>query len=214
MILLYIGIFISYILIMKIHIYEGARDIIPLNEVPFYKDDTAEKIKEIELLYSREPFKASDRFDVKTISRLVIGDEAQKEMWDNMLSIYDDETSNLIRHYIDNWIVYTIWSENETDFWLCFLCTEYISRITKEKTLRVEWLLWMGMWAHVPSYRWFLKDCNIFFKWQRYDEVDYYFPVAHSLRPDLSREDYDSVRRVWAKDDFMGFRCYTKKLNK
>lgn len=195
---------------MKIHIYKWPMDKIPLNAVPFYKDDTAEDIKKTEALYKKWTLKASERFNIETFDEATMDSADDEDKREAMLSIYNDDIANEIRNYIKNDKVFIVNSDRERDWRLCLLCRE----CDDKKRLIVDSVLWMWMWTFAETYRGFLKLLNNKFKEMWYEEVGYHFPVARCLKPDLSKEDYDRVLRLWATDDYMWTRCYIKYLNK
>lgn len=205
-----IGIFIFYTHIMKTHIYKWPTDKIPLNAVPFYKNDTAKEIEKVMGFYKKGTLKAAERFDIETLTRASMDNIKEKEWRETALDIYDWDIANDIKDYIKNKIVFAVFSPNEWDWRLCLLCHEW----GNGERLVVDRILRMWMWTYAESYRWFLKLLNEKFKEMWYEEVGYHFPVAHYLKPDLSREDYDVVFRLWATDDYMWTRCYVKYLNK
>lgn len=195
---------------MKIHIYKWPTDKIPLNAVPFYREDTAKDIEDVEALYKKWTLKASERFNMETFDEATMDSPDDEDKREAMLSIYNDDIANEIRDYIKNRKVFIVNSDREWDWRLCLLCHED----DEDKRLIVDSILWMWMWTYVDSYRGFLKLLNEKFKEMWYKEVWYHFPVGRRLKPDLSKEDYDRVIRLWATDNYMGTRCYIKYLDK
>lgn len=195
---------------MKTYIYKWPTDKIPLNAVPFYKDDTMEEIEKVKSFYKKWTLKATERFDIKTLVKVSMDDIKEKEWREAALDLYDWDIVDDIKNYLKNDTVFAVFSPTERDWWLCLLCHEK----DEGKRLIVNNILRMWMWTFAESYRWFLKLLNEKFKEMGYEEVGYHFPVAHCLKPDLSREDYNVVFRLWATDDYMWTRCYVKYLNK
>lgn len=205
--LLYIGIFIYYTYIMKIHTYKWPTDRIPLNAVPFYKDDSAEFIEEKLNELKRQTRDATDFFDMSTFWPRKLTQEYLDFREEPLRKIRWDEYMDAIKKCNENGTVYTIHTiYDELDMYLTLLT------FTKQNNNLIVYAIRPTGIASNISYRGFLKLLNEKFKELWYNEVAYYFPIAHTLKPDLSREDYDRIVKLWATDDFMGYRCYIKKL--
>lgn len=193
---------------MKIHIYKWATDKIPLNAIPFYKTDTMEVYEDVMTTYWREKTKIEEFFDFSKIYK-----------WDDT-NVNDDEllaeTLEEIRwkDFVDNlkkaekiWPIFEILSfEPDAHMELRSIEREWWKRLIIYSIL----CMWTGLNF---DYRMFFKECNKYFKSLWYEEVCYHFQIAHNLKPDINREDYDVVYRLWATEDYMWYRCYVKKLN-
>lgn len=191
---------------MKIHVYKWPTDKIPLNAVPFYKNDTAEFIQNtLKDLKERTEY-ATDYYDISTFRKVNPWDQ-----WGHMLDYYKkyfwNDMANKVKNCVDKWWLYIVHTSFE-DYKRCLtiftMKWQYNNIIVYD--LFTEWTL-----INI-SFRWFLKLLNEKFKEMWYDSVWYYFPIAHRLKPDLSREDYDKVIKLFADEDSMWFRCYIKNL--
>ena len=151
---------------------------------------------------------ALNYYDISTFSKIDFWEHTE-DMYEYYKQYSGEGRANMIMDCLKNWTIYGVHAHNnDTKRHLLMLtnCDEYNNLVVY--ALLVE---------RTPiniSFRWFLKLCNEKFKELWYNSVSYYFPIAHNLKPDLSREDYDKVVRVWATNNFMWVRCYVKNLNK
>ena len=203
-ILVYIGIFIFYTTIMKIHIYKWPMDKIPLNAVPFYKNDTMEIYEDAEETYKRKKVPIEERFDLNAIQR--IDNKLDERSEDGLKYVYGEEYVNWLKQALKLGPCYIIPEKNNEDANIDIYTYE-----KGDKTLIVYNTMIVGsVWNY--SLKEYFKVCNKFFKDLWYTTIAYHFPVAHCLKPDICREDYDTVYRLWATDDYMGYRVYVKKF--
>lgn len=193
---------------MKIHIYKWPMDKIPLNSVPFYKDDSANLIQNTLNQVKERTVLATEYYDFSTFSAVDFG-EHKEDMYEYYKKYSGKERADMIMYWLENWTVYSVHAHNnDTKRHLLML-----TKTDEDNNLKVYAMLVERTPINV-SFRGFLKLCNEKFKDLWYNSVAYYFPVQHRLKPDLSRDDYDKVLRVWASDDFMWYRCYVKNLDK
>lgn len=193
---------------MKIHIYKWPMDKIPLNAVPFYKNDTAEFIEETinDLKWKTEY--ATNYYDISTFEKIDFWEE-KDSMIEYYKEYFGENIAEQVKNCIENWALYSIrvkFEDAKRHLLIFTTINEYnnliVYNLFPERTM-----------INI-SFRGFLKLLNEKFKELWVDSVAYHFPVAHCLKPDLSKEDYDRVIRLWATDDYMWTRCYIKYFNK
>ena len=193
---------------MKIHIYKWPMDKIPLNAVPFYKNDTAEFIGETinDLKWKTEY--ATNYYDISTFEKIDFWEE-KDSMIEYYKEYFGENIAEQVKNCIENWALYSIrvkFEDAKRHLLIFTTINEYnnliVYNLFPERTM-----------INI-SFRGFLKLLNEKFKELWVDSVAYHFPVAHCLKPDLSKEDYDRVIRLWATDDYMWTRCYIKYFNK
>ena len=183
-------------------------DKIPLNAVPFYKNDTAEFIEETinDLKWKTEY--ATNYYDISTFEKIDFWEE-KDSMIEYYKEYFGENIAEQVKNCIENWALYSIrvkFEDAKRHLLIFTTINEYnnliVYNLFPERTM-----------INI-SFRGFLKLLNEKFKELWVDSVAYHFPVAHCLKPDLSKEDYDRVIRLWATDDYMWTRCYIKYFNK
>lgn len=183
-------------------------DKIPLNAVPFYKDDTAEFVDEtLKELKDRTEL-ATNYYDISTFQKVDFWWETEM-MLDYYEKYFWKEMAEQVKYCLEHWALYSVrvsFEDAKRHLLLFTTTNEYNNLIVY--SLFTEWT------SINISFRGFLKLLNEKFKELWVNSVAYHFPVAHRLKPDLSRDDYDMVVRLWGTEDYMWTRCYIKYFNK
>lgn len=193
-ILVYIGIFIFYTGIMKIHIYKWEFDKIPLNAVPFYKDDTMYDYYLVEEMYNSPLFFAGKWRFVSAKEIMSLDEEVPVHFPESDIM---GMNCTLDKKPLDIFDASWDWD-----------------MIILEKEERWNWLIINVVYDENIDFRWFLNLCNEHYKEKWYEHIAYHFEVGHKKKPNIWREEYDMVARMGATDNYMWTRCYIKYFNK
>lgn len=190
---------------MKIYVYRRPTDKIPLNAIPFYHYDTMDLYEVIIdwLSYTQNNLaKDWHLFDKKEI------DELMKKL--DECAEYNDYVPITIPDVWSQWLCW-YYENNQLD--LC-LCDDNLIALTKEKDSKSGGLIVTIHYELNVSFKWRLNILNDFYHKQWYDHIEYNFPIAHHIKPDIWKDEYDFILRTGSTDTFMWYRTYVKNFNK
>lgn len=179
-----------YYKITKTYIYQWCIGKLPLNAIPFYPEDTMYDYLMIENMYKGKPFIAKEwRF--VNLEELTSLDEDVTIHYpeSDALNMNCDVTQKPLDIYDVSWN----WD-----------------MIILEKSERWKWLVINVVYDVNIDFKWFLNVCNDHYWKQWYEYISYMFKVEHKKKPNIWRDEYDSVMRMWATNDYMWYRCYIK----
>lgn len=197
--------FIFYTTIMKIHIYKFATDKIPLNAIPFYYHDTMEDYESVINTLSMPKKNLAKEW-------YLFDEEKMKEfllIWVPEEEINQWDESHVRIPDFKYWCLMDYYEDNELDL---FYCDDNLVVLIKNKKPEINGLAVKVFYDANFSFRGRLKLMNEYYKKQGYDFVSYNFPIEHHLKPDVWRDEYDYVVKIWATEDYMGDRAYVKKF--